>query len=65
MKEYAPEIVKLITQEVTPDEICTALGLCSSSKPLQQAASFSVQVSTGKSSWSTVGLFVYVVLYIH
>lgn len=30
MKTYAPEIVKLITKELDPKEVCTLLGLCTS-----------------------------------
>lgn len=32
VQEYTPEIVKLILSEVSPSEVCSALGLCSSIK---------------------------------
>lgn len=30
VQEYTPEIIKLILSEVSPSEVCSALGLCSS-----------------------------------
>ena len=30
VQEYTAEIVRLILSEVTPSEVCSALGLCSS-----------------------------------
>jgi hypothetical protein len=32
VKEYGPEIIKLLVQELSPDVICKQLGLCSSQK---------------------------------
>ena len=29
--KYAPEIVQLLVNELDPDQVCTKLGLCSSS----------------------------------
>jgi len=32
IKEYAPEILQILAQELNPKMVCTALGLCSSNK---------------------------------
>jgi saposin len=34
VQEYGPMVIKLLIEEVTPDAICTALGLCAGDKKL-------------------------------